>query len=294
MKTYLMTTILSAGLVLNLSATAADNIVTQTQTTASKAATNAEIADPRLAATGFVEHINFARVALAMKNSKLAEQHIAQARNMVSLIKNSTTESRRITDVQTGRIVYQSDSAYKYYYFPIETGPVEVKEVSNGPIWATSELAVTDADIVYLTLDLTGDDAQEYLNKAETEIAKKDLKAADNQLAKLTDKVVKIDRQSSLPNEKARDNIALARNFIAGKNYDGASYALNHADKALDEMQRSDGYETQRDSIAAMRSDVKDLQGYIEKKDPTMIQKADAKMKKWWEEMKTWSDKKTD
>ena len=51
-----------------------------------------------------------------------------------------------------------------------------------------------------------------------------------------------------------------------------------------------DGYEMQRDSIVIMRRDVKDLQGYIEKKDPSMIQKADAKMKKWWEELKTWSN----
>jgi hypothetical protein len=210
---------------------------------------------------------------------------------MISLIKNSTVESRRISGVGTGRIVYQAETDYKNYYFPIQTGPVQVKEISNGPIWAKNDLAVTDADIVYLTLDLTGNDAQEYLNKADSEITQNNLKNADKQLAQLTDKVVMVDSQESVPSDKARDNIALARDFIAGKNYAGASFALSHADDALDEMQRSDGYEMERDSIIAMRSDVKDLQGYITKKDPSMIQKADAKMKKWWEELKTWSEK---
>jgi hypothetical protein len=38
-----------------------------------------------------------------------------------------------------------------------------------------------------------------------------------------------------------------------------------------------------------MRKDVSDLQGYIAKKDPTMIQKADAKLAKWWTDMKAWT-----
>ena len=80
--------------------------------------------------------------------------------------------------------------------------------------------------------------------------------------------------------------------FIAGKNYDGAKYALKHADKALDDMQNSDDYESHRTNIITLRQDVKDLQNYIEKRDPTMIQKADDKMDKWWQEMKNWSKSK--
>lgn len=288
-----MTSILSAGFAFGFtpSAMAADDsITTDTVKTATSPISKEEVTDPRVAATSFVEHVNYARVALAMKNTVLAGQHISQARNMATIIKGTTTEQRRITEVESGRIVYQYDTEYKYHYFPIQTGPVQVKKMSDGPVWAANDLAVSDADIVYLTLDLTGDKAEAYLTAAETAITAKDLKRADDQLAELTEEVVTVDSKMSVPSDKAHDNIALARNFIAGKNYDGASYALKHADEALDEMQKDDAYKTHHTEIVAMRKDVSDLQGYVAKKDPTMIEKANIKIDTWWKELKNWSE----
>ncbi len=290
-KIFIMSSAISTSLMFS-QAYAADNITTSTVNTATTPISKEALADPRVAASSFVEHVNYARVALAMKNSDLASQHITQARNMVAVIKSVTAEQRRITAVESGRIVYQYDTEYKYHYFPIQTGPVQVKKMSNGPIWAVNDLAVTDADIVYLTLDLTNDKAEEFLSETEKSIAAGDLKAADITLAKLTDAIVTVDSKMAVPSDKARDNIALARNFIAGKNYAGASYALKHADEALDEMQKSDTYKTHQPNIIAIRKDVSDLQTYITKKDPSMIQKADKKLDKWWSELKTWSQDK--
>ena len=288
-RTLMLTTIISTGLLIASESFAADNITTGTVKTATSPISKEAMADSKVAARSFVEHINYARVALAMKNTDLAKQHITQARNMATLIKGATIEEKRITDVESGRIVYQYDTDYKYHYFPIQTGPVQVKQMSNGPIWAKNDLAVTDADIVYLTLDLTGDKADSYLTASETAIAANDLKEADNQLAKLTEAVVIVDSKMSVPNDKGRDNIALASNFIAEKNYEGARFALKHADEALNEMQNSDDYKEHRTEIVAMRKDVSDLQAYIDKKDPTMIDKTSNNLGKWWNELKTWS-----
>jgi hypothetical protein len=286
-----MSTILSTGMLLYtpVSSFAADTITKGAATTATTPISTAEVNDPRVAASSFVEHINFARVALAMKNTDLAKQHLIQARNMVSVIQNSTVEQQRVTRLESGRIVYQYDTEYKYHYFPIQTGLVQVKEISNGPVWAKNDLAVTDADIVYLSLDLTDNKAATFINNAETAIAANNLKEADNQLAKLIDSVVTVDSKISMPADKARDNIALARNFLLGKNYDGARYALSHAGDALDEMQDSDDYKSQRKNIMAMRKDVAEMQARVTKKDPTALEQADKKMSKWWGELKSWS-----
>lgn len=290
-RNLFITTILGTGLIFAQAplAFAADAITTGTVKTATSPITAAVASDPRVAAGSFVEHVNYARVALAMKNGDIAKQHITQARNMAALIKGATTEQRHVTEVESGRIVYEYDTEYKYHYFPIMTGPVQVKQMSNGPVWAANDLAVTDADIVYLTLDLTGDKTETYLTDTEVAINANDFKKADNLLAELTNAVVTVDSKVSMPSDKARDNIALARNFIAGKNYDGARYALTHADAALDEMQETESYKIHRPSIVSMRKDVSDLQGYITRKDPTMIEKADSKLEKWWNEMHTWS-----
>ena len=290
-QTLLMTTVLNTGLMLHyvVPAYAADSITANTIKTATSPISASAISDQRVTAASFVEHINYARVALAMKNVELAKQHLTQARNMVTLIKGASSQQLHITEVESGRLVYGYDTEYKYHYFPIQTGPVQVKQMSNGPIWAKNDLAVTDADIVYLTLDLTGDKTDKYLANVDSAIAANNLKEADNQLAKLTDAVVVVESTASVPGDKAQDNIALARNFIAGKNYDGASYALKHADEALDEMQKNDMYKTHHKEITALREDVAALQGYITKKDPTMIEQADKKLDKWWKELKSWS-----
>ncbi len=290
MKTWtlLLTSILGTNLALGISTTYANSITTDTIKTATSPVSNAEMGDPRVAAASFVEHVNFARVALAMKNTDLAKKHITQARNMVTIIKSATVEQRVIREVESGRIIYQYDTQYKYHYFPIQTGPVQVKTMDSGPLWATNDLAVTDADIVYLTLDLTGDKVESYINEAENAITAGDLKRADEQLAQLTEAVVTVDSKVSMPSVKAYDNIALARNFIAGKNYEGASYALKHADSALDEMTKNETDKTRLTEIAVMRKDVTNLQDYITKKDPNMIEQANAKMEKWWKELNNW------
>jgi hypothetical protein len=289
-----MTTIMSTGLLLsNISASyAADTITRSTVKTAASPISDAAISDPTIAATSFVEHVNYARVALAMKNVDLAKEHIMQARNMSIIIKNATVEQHRVTQLESGRIIYQYDTEYKYHYFPIQTGPVQVKKVSSGPIWAKNDLAVTDADIVYLTLDLIGDKAETYLSNAEKAIVANNLKDADRQLAQLTEAVVTVDSKVAVPSDKASDNIDLARNFLLGDNYAGASFALKHADSALDEMSKDDIYKEHRLEIASMRKEVGSLQGYIAKKDPTMIHKAGSKLEKWGKDLKSWSVKK--
>lgn len=288
-RNLFITTILSTTLALGVNASyAADTITAGTVKTAATPITKAEMADPRVAAAGFVEHVNFARVAIAMNNTLLAKEHISQARNMASMIKDASTETSLISEIESGRIVYKYETEYKYHYFPIQTGPVQVKTMDSGPLWATNDLAVTDADIVYLTLDLTGDKAAMHLDAADKAINSGLMKEADIQLAQLTEAVVMVDSKVAMPSVKAHDNIALARNFIAGKNYEGASYALKHADDALDEMQKDNNNKARVADIAMMRKDVSDLQAYIAKKDPNMIQKANVKMDKWWKDLNNW------
>lgn len=244
--------------------------------------------NPRNAGSDFVEHVNSARVALAMNKPNIAKQHIAQARETITFIKDGRTQERRIKEISSGRIVYQYDTEEKYHYFPVRSGPVYVQQMSSGPLWAANDLAVTDADIVYLTLDFDGDEAQKYLNAADTAVTAGNLKEASSQLAKLTSTVMTVENQVAMPLNKARDNITLARGFIAGENYAGARYALRHADDALNAMEKSDIYKNQRRKIVSMRKDVKSLQGAITKKDPTLLEKADQQMEQWWEELDSW------
>jgi len=245
----------------------------------------------RDAAEDFIGNINYARVALARNHGDRAEKHIIAARADMDQMKALTIEQRKIANIESGRVVYSYDTDYKYHYFPIETGSIEVKKMGHGPVWAKNDLAVTDAEVVTLTVDLSGYTADTRLDNAEADIKAGKLKAADAELAQLTDEVVTVDDTSPMPVDMARDNIVLTQNFINSGNYTGARYALKHADSALHDMQKDDIYSQHKADIAAMRRDIKHLQNELTQKNPTLMQKTDAKLSKWWSELKTWSEK---
>ena len=294
MKTHalLVTTMLSAAMALGVTACShkPDMLTSgkvRTDTYANNDASGTDYT-ARDAAEDFIGNINYARVALARNKGDRAEQHIAKARKDMDQMKALTVEYRAIANIESGRVVYSYDTDYKYHYFPIETGAIEVKRMGHGPIWAKNDLAVTDAEVVYLTVDLRGYTADMRLDNARADIKAGKLKAANTELAQLTDEVVTVDDTAPMPIDMARDNIVLTTNFIASGNYAGARYALKNADSALHEMQKDDTYSEHQADIAAMRRDIKYLRNELTKKNPTMMQKADAKLDKWWSELKSW------
>ena len=243
----------------------------------------------RDAAEDFIGHINYARVELAKNKGDRAEQHIVEARGDMDQMKALTIEQRKVTRMESGRIVYGYDLDYKYHYFPIKTGAIEVKKMGHGPIWAKNDLAVLDAKVVYLTVDLSNYTADTRLDNAEKDIKAGKLKAADVELAKLTNEVVTVDDSTPMPIDMARDNIVLTSNFIASENYTGARYALKHADSALREMQKDDTYSVHQANITAMRKDIHGLRSELTKKNPTLMQKTDTKLSKWWSDLRSWN-----
>lgn len=261
-----------------------DNSTITSQTKDNTSAVSDEtVREPRLAAQQFVEHINYARVALAMKDNTLAMKHINHARSLYAVIKTLSANGRKIAGVGSGKISTKD----KYLYFPFEVNTVEIKELKKGPLWRGKGLAVIDAEIAYLTLDLNKDIGH-YLADAEKNIQENKTDDADANLAHLTEEVVALDDAISLPLQKARDNIALARNFFAAQNYDGARFALKHADTALDAMEDDDRYKSNLTKITAIRKEVLDLEKKIEKNDPTLLGKAEDKMEGWWKDLKNW------
>ncbi len=283
--------LLSTGLLLTpaAAALAAESITTSTARTGDDPMSRQTITDPRAAAESFVAHVNYARVALAMKDGVLARQHIMQARNMSAVLANASIEQKRVAHVRAGRVVYEYETERKTNYFPIETGPSEVKSMSTGPIWAENSLAVQDAEIVTLTLDLTQNKPESYFTAAEADITAGKFKEAEVKLAELSDAVVSVDNRMALPLDKAHDNIGIAQNFIRGKNYDGARFALSHADDALNDMWVDNAYRAHHPAITAMRKEISDMRETIKLKDPTALQKVGTNLSKWMTELKSWA-----
>jgi hypothetical protein len=302
LKTPLTTTILAGAIMLSTVAFAQSDRVIATEAithNGKEMDTNngmaMQITDPRLMAERFLTHVNSARVSIALNDGVSAKQHIGDARELVAMLKNVKNEDRKIFNIQSGRLVYNRETKHRDYFLPIdkiETRPVEVKKVRDGSIFRHSKgLAVTDAEMVYLSVDLSNDKAEKALETAWKQLQDNKAAKAQATLEELISNVVSIDAKVEVPFDKAVDNIALARTFIGANNYDGARYALKYADKALDAMEKDDNYLAHRSEVKTLRNEVVAMQDILKRNDPTAIEKADIKLKKLWTNLKSWTKK---
>lgn len=240
-------------------------------------------------AASLVEHINLARMAIALKDKAEAQMHINEARKITSSFTGNVKSER----VQAGRFTYEYNKDTEDYYYPIAGGMVERKDIATGPFWSDRKgIAVKNAEAAYVTLDINPDEITKHLNEAEQALNKDDFKEANDDLAALAKDAVNVENAQDLPLVKAQDNLALSRYFLRAKNYDGARYALKHAEDAIDKLDRDDAYNQYDRRISAMKSELKTLNATLEKRDPTALDKAEAKIGEWWTEMKQWTQEK--
>ena len=296
-KRTLLTTTLLAGIIIAgtaITAEALEKVQThETVTTATVPPTPEEQAQQRVAAEYLIDHVNTARLDLAINKAPDAQNEISQAKNMVTVLDNSATEYRTRTKVQAGRFTYEYNHASRDHYFPLGGGMVERKEFDTGPFWSSQEgIAVKNAEIAYITINIDTKETAEKLNEAQEALNKNELDDAGDALDDILESSIKAEQVDTLPLVKAQDNLTLARAFLQAKNYDGARFSLKHAQDGIDAMKSDDRYKSHDARIDAMSSEVKQMQDVLAKNDPTLMDKAQAKVVAWWNELKGWSNDK--
>jgi hypothetical protein len=212
----------------------------------------------------FVELVNQARVDISLKRPQDAVPRLDNALNLASFIrKNSTVEeSVRETRISSGKVTYNSKDTTGAYYMPFETGPVKVTSVTEtGSSKNNPGLAVSSADVVYLKVNLSGTEAEQYIGNAKAALAQGKLKDADQSLATLMDKVAIADTAGTLPYETAKDNLALALRFLQDENYTAARYALDHSANAVKSMENDTRYN--KEVVTKHYNRIKQIQGLV-------------------------------
>lgn len=306
MNFSLMTTTLLAGMVASggtpEAVQVADNLViteapgATAQTTmntgsGTEAATSDQAAqEQRFAAERMIEHVNYARIAAALKNKSNALNHIQMAQQYATLLQSSAPEYRTKQRVQSGRFTYEYNRDTREHYYPIATGIVERKELDTGPFWSDQKgVAVKNAEAAYISISIDPSKSLEYLQKAKTELDENDFNDASEELDDLIKASVEAEKVKEMPLVKAQDNINLARHFLRAQNYDGARFALKHAENAIKDMEGDEQYSQQSQRIQDMHAQVEKLRTRLAKKDPTMLDKAQAQLNEWWQELRSWS-----
>lgn len=247
-----------------------------------------------LAPQKLIEHLNEARISLALKDTKAAVKHIQRAKQFTkAIINNAPKAALETAHIYSGRFTYTYDAKYKEHYFPIGDKLVEWKELREGPFWAKDKgIAVKDVELVYLAFEVNPEATMLTLNEAETLIAQGEDASAQAKLGQLVRDIVKVQKVEQLPLQKVRDNIALTRYFIKAKNYDAARYALNRARDGLKETEKDKRYKNNAPRFAKLREEINHFTKMLDKKDPTFLQKAEETLKEWWDELKNFTTDK--
>lgn len=210
-------------------------------------AINNETNEVKPAVQRFVELVNQARVDISMKRPQDAKPRLDNALKLAGFIRQNSNvqESFRETRITSGKVSYNVQDTTGTYYVPFETGPVKMKSVTETSSSKNNPgVAVTGADVVYLTVDLSGPEAEEYIGNAKAALKQGDLKTAEKSLATLMDKVATAETAEVLPYEKAKDNLALALRFLQDENYAASRYALSHAADAVKSMHGDSRYDS--------------------------------------------------
>lgn len=255
--------------------------------TAEKAPVQA-FAEERMASKNFIENINEAREDLTMRQDSLALEKIIMARKMLPIIARATPVQRRLTRVEFGGGLYENSLEKRKAYSPIETLSLEDLSRSGGPRWVKSTRKESDAKIIYVTLDLTDDKAVKYLDLAEHNITKGNIREAQIQLAELSDVVIKVDDAVPLAIQ-ARDYVSLADNYISSNNFFGARISLEKAAVILDDMKNEDTYKPHHADIIALHKDIENMQMAFSKLDADQIKTASDSFKKWQQQLSRWA-----
>lgn len=249
-----------------------------------------DVATPESAPAQFLNHITDARVAIALQDYSGAAAHIAAAEKALVFLREHYREANKKITMESGRVVYNYDTLEKAHYFAVTSQPLEVRQVSKGPAWAkVNTLAVTDAEVAYVTLDLNGTAPEKGLAKARKALEQGYYSDSDRVLAKLTTQVVALDGQQHLPQQVASDNIALAREFLSMNNYAGAQFALKHADATLTQL-ANDSSANSNEHVEAMRKELQMLQSEVSSENRGLLARIDDRLQEWWEALKRWTD----
>ena len=215
----------------------------------------------------YLIHINNARAALTTNDQKSARHELRRAFGDLEKLKNADG-SYMTGNIKTGRTIYHYLGSDNYYYFPIEAERKLSTEDYTEPYKNTD---ANDLEIVYLNVNPNNTDSQNLLFIADRYIKDGDYAEADSALSELVKTTVETGKIATLPQEKAKLHLIMAKYHFSVGNSAAAINRLDNADSTLTNLLKNNAYRPHfhrltriRDEIQALRAKIADGAIYTE------------------------------
>lgn len=234
-----------------------------------------------------IGHISLALRALDYDTPEMAKKDVEEALKLAKALEKSAPEITSKETMRFGKLQHEHEGGSKNFYIPIVDDSFMVHGLEKAGK-KSDKVRETDAVTVHTHVTLDVRKAISGLTEAQAALAASDTAKANASLRGILDSVIGGEVAVSDPLHVVHDNLTLAQNLIAEKQYDSARYALRYAKKGLGDYNFLVHDLDHKKHVETMQKDIDALSERLGKEDPNTLQKAGAEVKTWAAKVKKW------
>lgn len=240
-------------------------------------------------ATRMMAHLSFAAQAIDLKMKKSALENLGQAKKLCITLEKSKFELISEYKFKYGKATYAIDGVERDYYVPVADdvfveGRFDEKEISQKNLKVEEKgLAIVHSSlrVNLANVDSSIESAESLTKDGKFEDARKALEGVfKNALSE--EEVV------TNPVWTVWSDLMLAQEFMTAGRFQSVRFALNSAQTDLQKLERDGVLTKSGDEAKNLRAEIEKIQKTLDDKDPTTVQKMQAKLNGWAHKVKSW------
>jgi hypothetical protein len=234
-------------------------------------------------------HINLAKMALDMDLPAEAKRQVDRARDIESKLADRMPELKLDSTFEYGKVKYKDQSTVTEHYIPVLD---DVFLVSNyEAIYKHADKIDVDelsAGVMHLQVSVDLRDVNVALGKAENALESGDNEAASAALDEVFRNAVVDEEEVDDPKLLIAENLALAKAFVAGEQYDSARLTLKHVQDRLARAKSDPIAGISEESLDEFSTELDQIQADLRMKDPNLLQRVSHRLDNWGDTISRW------
>ena len=234
-------------------------------------------------------HINLAAMALDMNLPTEAKRQVDRAKDIESKLADRMPELKLDSTFEYGKVEYDDHSTVTEHYIPVLD---DVFLVSNyETIYKHADKLDVDelsAGVMHLQISVDLRDVNAALDRAENALDSGDHAAASAALDEVFRNAVVDEEEVDDPKLLIAENLALAKAFVAGEQYDSARLTLKHVQDRLDKARSDPIAGISKESLDEFSSELDEIQADLRMKDPNLLQRVSHRLDNWGDTISGW------
>jgi hypothetical protein len=226
-------------------------------------------------------HVAKARIDMTNQHNDMATKELDLA---ISELANVPADSKM--QIQVISFDYGKKLITKSISIPIIGNKTTLESIKNNMQGIVEgDNNITNAKVEYISFNTKKKDIEKDLVEAKKAVDNNKTTIADFNLVQWRTRIIDKINKNIPYLEKTGANIVLARVMLQQKNYDSARSAVDEAKDALKNYLDTVQDAEQKKQFGLIEDDLKNISKEIDRKDPSLIEKIDNTLDKWWKKV---------